>query len=126
MWLEVMNYNNFSYEKFYIPYDILCRFDKKICILDVDEKEITWTIDNPIYKQNNIKFYTKNHNSLSNFMNSPCTEKNEPFYQCYSKLTNKELKLKPKTVELLTLNLFSIIATNKIKTIKSNTERILI
>lgn len=63
-------------EKLYIPYYTLRKFTNEISILDVNENEVSWTIDAPRYTENNITFYTNDSDILSNLLRLPILSKN--------------------------------------------------
>ena len=66
-----MEFNAIKNEKLYIPYRILCKFEKEICILNINGNEISWTINAPSYNENNVIFYTSDFDPLSNLLILP-------------------------------------------------------
>ena len=87
-------------EKFYIPYRIFCKFNNDICILEVNQNEITWTIDDPIYEKYDITFHTNDSDILSNFMRIPWTKQKINFIQYFQIISNNQvLKINPIDLE---------------------------
>ena len=88
-------------EKFNIPYRTLGRFEDEICILNVKGNEIYWTIDDPVYRQNNVIFYTHDSDTFSNLLRLPIRKRDDNRYlSCFKYCKEKGMRLKLNPVVL--------------------------
>ena len=100
-----------KHEKFYIPYRTLARFDNKICILNVEENEITWDIDDPVYKQNNITFHTYDSDMLSNLLRLPIINvEGDIYFSVFEYFKDKESQVRI-NIHLLEIHILKYLET---------------
>ena len=96
----VRSFENQKYEKFHIPYHVLCKFAKDILILGINHNNIFWTIYHPIYIKNCVIFHTGDSDILCNFLRLPAMDNSHmPYIQYFESVTNRLIRLTPTYLE---------------------------